>query len=155
MHTNDLFRFTEKLKRDPVSGCLEWTGYINARGYGCFGLKSQSRLAHRVAYILANGGIPEGLFVLHRCDNRKCCNSEHLFAGTNDDNMKDMVRKGRQAKQINSGKGNHQYNEGHKLTREKAYEIRATPGLQQYLATRFGVTQPLVSLIKSGKIWRE
>jgi hypothetical protein len=71
--------------------CWEWQGAVNALGYGtsCLGL------AHRVAYVDAKGDIPEGIMVLHTCDNPACCNPNHLWLGTNADNMRDMKEKGR------------------------------------------------------------
>jgi hypothetical protein len=77
------------------NGCWEWDGSINQSGYGTIGVNRSSKLAHRVAWEESNGAIPNGLFVLHACDNRRCINPAHLWLGTNDDNMKDMARKGR------------------------------------------------------------
>lgn len=74
-----------------VGDCVEWAGLRFRDGYGRVG----SKQAHRVAWEQTYGPIPEGLFVLHRCDNRPCVNPEHLFLGTNTDNMQDMVAKGR------------------------------------------------------------
>ena len=81
------------------SGCLEWTGWRHPRGYGKMTVhvdgKQTGRLTHRVAWELANGPIPEGMLVCHRCDNPSCCNPDHLFLGTDVDNMRDAREKGR------------------------------------------------------------
>lgn len=82
---------------DPNSGCWLWTGCVTPKGYGYVGPKvsSGSRFAHRISWEAANGPVPDGMFVLHRCDNPPCVNPAHLFLGTARDNTEDMVRKGR------------------------------------------------------------
>lgn len=78
-----------------MTECVEFDGPRNHNGYGW----KSGRLAHRVAWIESNGAIPEGLCVLHRCDNRACINTDHLWLGTKKDNAVDMARKGRQWQQ--------------------------------------------------------
>ena len=88
-------RFFEKVKEGD--DCWEWAAKRNNKGYGMFGTnrKGHFKLAHRVSYELENGEIPEGMMVLHRCDNPGCVNPQHLFLGTRTDNTRDMHRKGR------------------------------------------------------------
>lgn len=88
-------RFWPKTIRDENSGCWEWTAHIASNGYGRFGLNGKARDSHRVAWELSFGPIPNGLSVLHVCDNRRCVRPDHLFLGTQRDNMIDAVRKGR------------------------------------------------------------
>lgn len=76
------------------SGCIEWTGAIDAEGYGRLETRGEV-LAHRISYLMQYGSIPDGMLVCHRCDNRRCVNHGHLFLGTHQDNTDDRVRKGR------------------------------------------------------------
>jgi hypothetical protein len=137
-------RFQAKVAK-AASGCHEWTGCLMPNGYGQIHLNGRTAYAHRVAWELAHGPI-DGLYVLHRCDNRKCVNPAHLFLGSFEDNMADMVAKRRQA---------HGAKNGHaKLTPAQVLAIRAATGKQKDIASEFGVSKPLVSMIRSGRIWQ-
>lgn len=81
--------------RSELGPCWVWTASTMPSGYGQFGMAYNVLAAHRVAWTLVNGPIPDGQFVLHRCDNRPCVNPSHLFLGSKRDNTQDMVRKGR------------------------------------------------------------
>ena len=77
-------------------GCWPWTGHCGKRGYGqTYMATRQPARTHRVAWMLANGPIPDGTCILHTCDNTGCCNPSHLYLGTTQDNSADMVRKSR------------------------------------------------------------
>lgn len=131
-------------------GCWSWTGPKNERGYGHI----RHQYAHRIAYELFVGPIPDGLFVLHRCDNPPCTNPEHLFIGTHADNMADANRKGRL-----DGRPNRPLGEAvgtSKLTGEQVREMRRLAGdgwTTKALAERFGVCADNVRLIKSRRRW--
>ena len=86
-------RFWSKVKKTPE--CWLWTAYRDNKGYGEFGLDRKVHKAHRVAYLLTYGAIPEGAHILHSCDNPQCVNPKHLRAGTRKDNMQDKVQRGR------------------------------------------------------------
>lgn len=138
--------------RDPVerfmshvrvsnSGCHEWQSKIDKGGYGHFTLAVGSHMrAHRYAWLIFNGEIPCGMWVLHKCDNRRCVNPDHLFLGTAGDNARDMVAKGR--------------NWGYRKVDDfKAIEILSLlkSGLtQQQTAKSVGVNQTTVSKVKRG-----
>jgi hypothetical protein len=81
--------FWDNVKKGP--GCWEWQGASFTRGYGVF----KKKRANRVAWELVHGAIPPGAQVLHRCDNPKCVRPDHLFLGSNLDNVYDMISKGR------------------------------------------------------------
>lgn len=87
-------RFFHKTKKTEA-GCLEWTGTLHEFGYGQTTWKGKRYNCHRLAWEIYKGQIPRGMFVLHKCDNPKCCNVEHLFLGTQKDNIYDGFDKGR------------------------------------------------------------
>jgi predicted XRE-type DNA-binding protein len=141
-------QFWARFRVKPETGCWEWTGGRDAdRGYGAVHtagiLPGPGRMisTHRMSWTLKNGPIPEGLDVLHRCDNPPCGNPEHLFLGTNKNNMEDMSRK------LRAGQT--------KLNQEQVDEIRRRwltgRETQAVIAKSFGVTQPQVSKIVNRK----
>lgn len=77
------------------SNCIVWDGYVNEKGYGRRHYNGKFWLVHRLEWTMINGDIPEGMGVLHKCDNPPCINIDHLFLGTNKDNVDDRVSKGR------------------------------------------------------------
>jgi hypothetical protein len=138
-------RFFQKVRKMP-SGCHEWTGsLLKGGGYGQFHLDGKTAYAHIVAYTLDKGPT-NGNYVLHSCDNRKCVNPDHLFLGTFDDNMADMVNKGRQAHGVK--------NPHAKLRVEQVLKIRASIGTHRAIADHFGVSQALVTMIRNKQIWK-
>lgn len=134
---------------EPNSGCLLWIGYVDRHGYGVANIANTHGIqtsAHRIAWKLYRGEIPKGMCVLHRCDNPPCVNVNHLFLGTQSDNMKDARAKGRMRK------GSDHHNS--KLLNEDVVAIRSSVGLQRDIASRFGISRTNVSIIRSGKGWR-
>ena len=84
-----------ELFTDKTNKCWIYTGGINSTGRGMFWLNGKTQKAHRVAWVIKNGHIPRNKYVLHKCDNGKCVNPEHLFLGSLKDNSQDMIKKGR------------------------------------------------------------
>lgn len=144
-------RFWKHVKK--TDQCWEWIGAVTRKkkGYGRINENGKMRVAHRVAYELCIGPIPEGMRVLHSCDNSRCVNPDHLFLGTQQDNMIDCSKKDR----LNSKRG-----EGHhaaKLTREDVQKLRLLYPTGRYtqvqLAKMFGVTRENIQLILYRKAW--
>lgn len=160
-------RFWSKVDRTGgPDACWLWTGSCFDSGYGQFSqTRSINRRAHRVAYELAIGPIPNGLNVLHRCDVRRCCNPAHFFLGTHLDNVADRDAKGRQARGNQSGRRQHPERFPHgarhpnaKLTQEQANAIRIAFASGRHskksLAARFGVSRASVLNVVRGKTYR-
>jgi hypothetical protein len=132
-------------KRDAETGCLIWTAVKNQAGYGLCTLG----LAHRVSYRTWVGPIPEGLYVLHHCDNPPCIEPTHLYAGTQADNMRDMYARDRQRHSPRPGEAN----PAAKLTEAQVLAIRADTRPQRAIAKDYRITQAMVSLIKRREKW--
>lgn len=142
-------RFHKKVLKSD--GCWEWQASLNHGGYGQIGFNGGVLYAHRAAWILANGPIPDGLYVCHKCDNRKCCNPEHMFLGTFEDNMNDKVQKERQARPIG------EKSPTSKLTWEQVREIRERYKnetiTQPVLAKEYGVSVSAISHALTNRTW--
>lgn len=140
-------RFIEKIHF--TTECWYWTAYKDRQGYGRFTLGGWSQRAHRVSYELFVGPIPDGLEVLHKCDNPSCVNPGHLEVGTNLLNMQQKAERGRSAKGEDHGSA--------KLTEEQVLEIRqrfAEGGVSKTaLAEEYGVSRTTIRRLVRREIW--
>ncbi len=130
------------------SGCWEWNGSTQYKGYGEMRVAKKLRAAHRISYRILIGGINDNLCVCHKCDNRKCVNPEHLFLGTIKDNNIDKMLKGRGRvlKGSNSPKS--------KLKEEDVLFIRNSDKRNFKLAKLFKVTKTTITDIKKRRTWK-
>ena len=146
-------RFWAKVQKSD--GCWEWSGALNAAGYGHFHTvrRGHSEQAHRVSWKLHFGPIPAGMFVCHRCDNRRCVRPEHFFLGTQGDNIRDMHAKGRAPMHMHGGA----LHAKAKLTTADVLAIRESctnGGSQKEWAALLGVDPSTVSNIVQRVTWR-
>ena len=154
-YKNHQDRFLSHVILSGDEDCWEWTASKNTKGYGQFMYKIKGRrihgMAHRFSFIIHKGKIPKGMCVLHHCDNPGCVNPKHLWIGTNQDNMDDRNRKGRQAHLRGSASGLS------KLVEEEVIEIKniIKEGKLFYpeIAKLYGVCRSTIAAISTGQNW--
>jgi hypothetical protein len=144
-------RLTTEVVRD--GDCLRYIGTHDSHGYGIVHVRADGKQkiikAHRAAWIAANGDIPDGICVCHKCDVRDCIKLDHLFLGSNADNQRDKFLKGRQPKGTEIHRA--------KLNNDSVLEIRRllSEGRQQKeIANQFGVSQSAIWGVKTNTTWR-
>lgn len=143
----DIFWSKVDISRD---GCWEWSACL-LNGYGCFAIKRKNKYAHRLSYESLCGPIPRGMFVCHRCDNRKCVNPDHLFIGSARDNSLDMMGKGRHNPPIGESNGMA------KIRAADAAEILRSDSMgkpHSNIAQEFGVSVSHVKNIVARRKWK-
>jgi HNH endonuclease len=144
-------RFMENASPEPMSGCWLWVGAAFNTGYGQLRVGAKTISAHRLAWELFRGLIPDGLSVLHRCDVPACVNPDHLFIGTHNDNNQDRHMKGRDARG-----GTHWCS---KFTEDQVRQIRAQATSDERrsypaIAKLFGVTRATIRRIVVRETWK-
>lgn len=146
-------RYEAKVDRSGgPDACHPWMACTTKYGYGHFGADGKSVLAHRFGYELHVGPIPDGLQIRHTCDNPPCQNPRHWLVGTNLDNVRDRMERGRQAPEFG------EHNPSVKVTSAEVAEIRARwraggSITQQQLADEYGLSQGQVCKIVNGQRW--
>ena len=146
----NIVEFEKRINKDAPNGCWLWMWGKNSKGYGYTGPMGKTRGAHRVSYELYKGEIPHGMLVCHKCDNPSCVNPEHLFVGTQSDNIMDASSKGRLFIMRGSS------HPGSKLTEKDVIEmrrLRSSGVMGKDLAARFGVCLRLVWQIVHREKW--
>jgi hypothetical protein len=153
-------RFWSYVDRRGANDCWRWMRGKDAQGYGRFHVgrsRSSAMLAHRIAFGLATGESPEA--VCHRCDNPRCCNPAHLFAGTRNDNNKDMTAKGRHWSVVcpersakGEAHGSAKLIEGDVIAIRGKYAQGSTT--QRALAATYRVSQRTIAKVVNGIGWR-
>lgn len=134
----------------PKTRCWIWLGGGRGPGYGAITLPRPQRteLVHRASFEAFVGRVPDGIEVLHRCDRRRCVNPDHLFLGTQSDNILDCSKKGRLVDNRGERHGMA------KLDESSVKQIRASTLSNGLLAQKFGVCDSTIRFIKSRKLWR-
>jgi hypothetical protein len=147
------WRFVEK-----TDSCWLWTGKsVDRAGYGKLstgGKGSPHKMAHRISYELHKGEIPDGLVVMHSCDNPKCVNPEHLSVGTHKQNTHDAVAKGRMVCNLPVGGMHGRANPNAKLNDNAVRQIRASTVKASDLAAKYGVSKTVINMVRRRETWR-
>jgi len=140
---------------EKENGCMEWSGARHPKGYGNITIQNKTVKLHRfVLEQKLRRKLGENMCACHTCNNPPCCNSEHLYEGTNQDNMNDKVRSGRQARGSEHGKRG-ELNSMSKLTEFQVRYIRDNRGkkLQEEIAKEIGISRTHVCAIQLGRLW--
>jgi hypothetical protein len=149
-----LERLQEKYRINADTGCWEWTASVKRNGYGQIGVREPRPTmldAHRASWIVHKGPIPPKMMVLHTCDVKTCVNPDHLWLGTQKDNMRDCGEKGRVNREKKQRGENHY---AARFTWAQIKAIRSDKRTQVAIAAEYGINQGYVSSIKMGKKWR-
>ena len=132
---NTIDDYWNKVNKETSTGCWEWTGRLTKDGYGGFKMNHQDMQVHRWSMVFKGHNIAE-LVVCHKCDNPKCVNPDHLFLGTQADNVRDMIAKGRYVKPQS------------KLSAEDIIAIQQSTDSYKVIGNRFNISAPYVCSIK-------
>lgn len=143
----DKIRFETKFEKRSPNECWEWRGWYFSGGYGGFDYENRATGAHRSSHELYIGPISKGVVICHKCDNKRCVNPNHLFAGTSLDNNLDTLKKKRGNRVRGSACS------WSKLDEKQVWHIRNSNLPQVFLAKFYGVDPSHVSMIRSGRRW--
>lgn len=144
----------ERSMPEPNSGCWLWLGSINRLGYGQTAYFNGVTKAHRLSWLTHRGTIPDRMMVLHKCDVRQCINPDHLFLGTQTDNMRDMARKGRGKSIPQLGAKNPMARLSEGAASQILARYRAGGVSQHALAADYGVAVMTINRLVRGLTWK-
>ena len=144
-------RFWAKVRK--TEGCWEWIGHRHRQGYGLLTFNRKVRKAHRISWTMANGEIPSGMKVCHKCDNPPCVRPDHLFLGTQAENNQDALQKGRHRSIPLHGSSNPMA----RLTEEQVQRLRTAPRILSYksLGKLLGVSTMTVYRAINHQSWEK
>lgn len=145
------YRLWSRIDKNDSGGCWNWTGGKNACGYGVLRINGRKTTAHRFSYALHSNLPPGDLCVLHKCDNPRCVNPEHLFLGTPADNARDRASKGRNGDRHGERNGRAKLSFGQAQSTKARY---ASGERISDIAREFGVSWTAVKYIVSGRNWK-
>lgn len=153
MTHEDIERFKRSFSIDAETGCWNWICQMRANGYGCFRVDGNTKQAHRISLEIANNQpIPVGMWALHKCDNRRCVNPDHLYLGTGTENNLDAYSRGRRSPSRKCG----EIASNVKVTAHEAMCIRKHADVPSRVwAELFGISQSAVRKIRSGINWKD
>lgn len=151
MNAEVVRRFWSKVRK--TRGCWRWVGTVHKRGRGQFWDGSRMTVAARFSYELLVGEIPPGLYVCHHCDNPLCVRPDHLFVGTQNDNMKDMAAKGRANRSVGARNGRAKLTEADVRYIRANWTYRSRTHSQKQLAAAFGVDVITIQQVLYRKRW--
>lgn len=143
---DDRIYLESQIERITESGCWIWVGGLTSEGYGQTWRRNGESYAHRLSYRIFIGPIPTGYFVCHTCDVKSCCNPSHMFLGTSDDNIADMLKKERNPKGEKHGCAI--------LTEKQILDIRKDCRNGEAIARSYGVSRTHVHRIKKKQVWK-
>lgn len=143
--TERFFRYVKKGEE-----CWEWIGGKDPNGYGRMNVEGRPTLVHRISYRIHRGSIPDGMVICHKCDNPSCVNPDHLFVGSQADNIADMHNKGRTRKRGLKGESH----ANSKLTEDAVRSIRVSAESATALSRKYNVSRAVIHDVRERKTWK-